>query len=179
LQGIKSDPVSAKIAKSAPREARLVILGMNARDHENGQKHDRFDNVKPECALDEFGNGFGFCHDLGPVRYFQIAASAIAFSLWSEFRPENARGVRATEHSGAAGAELQLAADEAGDNAALIGNVLRAKPHDVGSAGGRILLGLGQGRTGAQAYDDGDKCEFVHISPDTLIHECSTSAIVP
>jgi hypothetical protein len=67
----------------------------------------------------------------------------------SEFRSQYTSRGGAIEHAGTGGAELQLTSDKAGDNPALIGNILLAKPHDIWRARRLILLRLSECRTRA------------------------------
>jgi hypothetical protein len=57
-----------------------------------------------------------------------------------EFCLQYTRRARAREHAGTVGGELQLASDKTGDDAALIGNILLAKPHDVRRTGRLVFL---------------------------------------
>ena len=66
----------------------------------------------------------------------------------SKLRLQDVRCARPIEDPGTGRAELQPAPDEAGDDAALVRNILLAKPHDVRRAGGLILLRLSERGTG-------------------------------
>jgi len=81
----------------------------------------------------------------------------------SEFRLPDARASHAVEHHGAGGAELQLASNQTGDDAARVGDVLLAKPHDIRCAGRLILLGLGEcGERGSDRQDENECSRFSH-----------------
>jgi hypothetical protein len=81
---------------------------------------------------------------------------------WSEFRPRNARRARTIEHTGTGGAQLQLASDKTGDDAALIGNILLTKSHNIRRAGRLIFLGLSECRTGSYRQCSNNKTELCH-----------------
>jgi hypothetical protein len=93
---------------------------------------------------------------------------SIADDCLSKLRLQKARCAGAIEDADTGRAELQPAPDKTGNDAAFVWNILLAEPHDVGHAGGLILLGLGERRTGCQYRNHGQQAcgserEFVDV----------------
>ncbi len=84
---------------------------------------------------------------------------------FSELRPGNAGRARPMENFRTGRAELELAADETGDDPASIWNILLTQAHDVGCTGRLILLGLRECRPRSHRQCGDAENELFHVTP--------------
>ncbi len=118
--------------------------------------------------------------DTGFPKKIMLQPSVDVSSRRSEFRPRHARRARTIEHIGTGWTQLQLASDKTGDDAALIGNVLLTKSHDIRRAGCLIFLGLSECGTGSYRQCSNHENELCHIPSPCADHSthnlCVSSA---